>query len=209
MSAPDTLLGKKGKCPKCGLVMVIKPSEPVADPSRSSQIVVDDLPALVKTEGVPHRISYENLYLILNNDVVVSYWKRGEGWQIRASQGYVLARSADDLIPEAGEFVLVEGNVHQTEEGHRLVGIQFFKISGFSALKSLVRSDSEVFNKIVGRVPLGLNQKRQTLLFIRQHYFGGFTEQAGDIIEYLTNDDFQTTMIGDVKNADSAWLSSE
>ena len=62
--------------------------------------------------------------------------------------------------------ITLQGNVKEFEEGHRLVGAQFFKIAGGGGLKSLLRGESEIFEKIVGRVPLGLSQKRQFLLFM-------------------------------------------
>lgn len=207
MSAPDTLLGKKGKCPKCGTVLVIKPQESSEVPSApKSQIIVDDLPTLIHTERVPRRISLMNVYAIMNADRVLAYWKRGEGWQYRTSHGFIPVRSADSLVAEQGEFVLAEGNVKETDEGHRLVGAQFLKIAGGGGLKPLLRSDSEIFEKIVGRVPLGMTQKRQFLLFIREHYFPAFTDRAGDVIDYLTNEDYHSTEIGDTQSDDSEGL---
>ena len=207
MSAPDAYLGKRGKCPKCGKVITIQPAAPPARPS--TPIIVDDLPTLIHTEGVPRRISFSNIYAIMNNDQLLAFWKQGEGWQYRTSHGYVPVRSAESLVPEQGEFVLAEGNVREFDEGHRLVGAQFFKIAGGGGLKSLLRGESEIFEKIVGRVPLGLSQKRQFLLFIRDRYFQSFTERAGDVIEYLTNEDFHTTQIGDTQSGDSAGLPQE
>ncbi|MBQ3389162.1 MAG: hypothetical protein IJG60_08115 [Thermoguttaceae bacterium] len=207
MSAPDTYLGKRGKCPKCGTIITIQPQE--TPPPHSAQIVVDDLPTLIQTEGVPRRIAFSNIYVILNNERLLAYWKRGEGWQYQTSHGFVPVRSAESLIPEQGEFVLAEGNVKETDEGHRLVGAQFFKIAGGGGLKPLLRSESEIFEKIVGRVPLGMTQKRQFLLFIRDHYFQSFTERAGDLIEYLTNEDFHSVRIGDTESEDSEGLPQE
>ncbi len=204
MSAPDAYLGKRGKCPKCGTVITIEP--PRETPRPSTRIIVDDLPTLIHTEGVPRRISFSNIYAIMNNDQLLAFWKQGEGWQYRTSHGYVPVRSAESLVAEQGDFVLAEGNVKETEEGHRLVGAQFFKISGGGGLKPLLRSESEIFEKIVGRVPLGLTQKRQFLRYIREHYFQAFTEKAGDVIEYLTNEDFHTTQIGDTESGDSEGL---
>lgn len=252
MSAPDALLGKKGKCPKCGRILIIRPTDESRSPadfldsdergtagrtaggaggaegvgrtggtgaaamdhgsdsvSAESQIIVDDLPTLIKTEGVPRRISFDNIYAVLNNERILAFWKRGEGWQFNTSHGYVLARGADSLIPEQGDFILIEGNVRQTEEGHRLAGVQFFKISGIGALKSITRSDGEIFEKIVGRVPLGMTQKRQFLLFLRDRYFSSFTENAGDVIDYLTNEDFHSDQIGDIQNEESEGLPTE
>ena len=207
MSAPDTLLGKRGKCPKCGAVITIKPQDGRSvSPPPQSQIVVDDLPSLVKTDGVPCRLSFANIYIIMDNDRLLAYWKRGEGWQLRTPHGWISARSADSLLPEQGDFVLAEGNVIETDDGHRLAGAQFFKLSGGGGLKPLVRSDTEILEKIVGRVPLGYAQKRHFLSFIREHYFSTFTEKAGDVIDYLTNEDFHSVQIGDTKNEDSERL---
>ncbi|MCR5359726.1 MAG: hypothetical protein K6E55_07580 [Thermoguttaceae bacterium] len=203
MSAPDAYLGKRGRCPNCGTVVTIQHAPP-APPS--TPIIVDDLPSLIHTEGVPRRISLMNIYAIMNNDQLVAFWKQGEGWQYRTSHGYVSVRSAESLVPEQGDFVLAEGNVKEFEEGHRLVGAQFFKISGGGGLKPLLRSDSEIFEKIVGRVPLGFAQKREFLRFIREHHFQAFTERAADVIEYLTNEDFHTTQVGDTQNEDSEGL---
>jgi hypothetical protein len=203
MSAPDALLGKRGKCPQCGTILTIQPQE---TPQVSKQVVVDDLPPLGRIEGVPRRLAFRNIYVIMDNERLLAFWKRGEGWQYRTSHGFIPVRGAEQLIPEQGEFVLAEGNVKETEDGYRLVGGQFFKISSGSGLIPLLRSDTEILEKIVERVPLGSSQKHQFLRFIRDNYFQAFTDRAGDLIEYLTGEDFHTTQVGDTENEGSEGL---
>ncbi len=225
VSAPDALLGKKGKCPHCGEVMVIQPDPvtptatpnapdasprsnvpPSSTPSPQSAVIVDDLPSLVRTTDYPRRVAFNNVYLIMNSERVVAYWKNGDGWLFQSGHGFSPARGGSSLIPDRGDFVLIEGNVQETEKGHRLVGVQFFKLTHYGALMAITRSRDEIFEKIVGRTPLLSSQKKLFLLFLRDHYFVDFTEDATDVIDYLTNEDFHSDRIGEVHNDESDGL---
>lgn len=206
LDAPDTLAGKKGKCPKCGTIFRIPvpdaPAVPMEQPAadkknESSTIVVSDLPSLNSTAGNPKRLEWNNLYVVLGSDRIVAYLKQGEGWQLNVGKGFVSARQENQMIPEQGEFVLLEGNVHETENGRRLVGIQFFKINGRADLMAISRSDGEILEKITGRTTLLLTQKRQFLTFLRDHYFPAFTDDAPEIVDFLLGEDFHSEQIGD------------
>ena len=216
LDAPDSFLGKKGKCPKCGAVFLIQPSaaptpKPAAPTQKSAaatpaavkqtpspdKIIVNDLPSLLHTEGFPKRIERLNLYVILGSDRVIAFLKAGEGWQLNTGHGFSNARQENQLIPGQGTFALIEGIVHETENGRRLVGIQFFKLDGRACLLAIARNESEILEKITGRTTMTLSQKRQLLLYIRDRFFADFTADAPEIIEYLTGEDFHSEQIGD------------
>ena len=227
LDAPESLVGKKGKCPKCGTIFVIR-AEPISAIERKlavheaapltaeksgnrkkSAIVVDNLPSLNSNEGVPKRIDYNNFYVILGNERTVAFWKRGEGWQLNTGHGFASARQENQMIPEQGVFALVEGIVRETENGKRLKGIQFFKIDGRGSLNSIGRGDTEILEKITGRTTLTMAQKRHLLQFIREKFFSSFTEEAAEIIEFLTGEDFHSEQVGDCSDSSADGLPHE
>ena len=227
LDAPDALLGKKGKCPKCGAVLLIQPTpatgapnaaalknaakpEPVPSPKApsGSEIIVNNLPSLIQTDGFPKRIERANFYVILAADRVIAFLKSGEGWQLNTGHGFSNARQENQLIPGQGTFALVEGIVRETEQGRRLFGIQFFKLDGRACLLAIARNESEILEKISARSTLTLSQKRHLLLFIRDRYFAEFTADAPEIIEYLTGEDFHSEQIGDCTCANTAGLNA-
>lgn len=206
LDAPDAMAGKKGKCPKCGTIFRVPVPEVkpismvkavVSNKKESSEIIISELPSLRPTVDFPKRLEWNNLYLLLGKDRVVAYFKQGEGWQLNVGKGFANARQENTMIPEQGEFVLLEGNVRETENGRRLIGIQFFKITGRADLMAIARTDEEILEKIAARATLTLTQKRQFLSFLRDHYFASFTDDAPEIVEYLTGEDFHSERIGD------------
>lgn len=207
LDAPDALAGKKGKCPKCGTIfripvpdvrpLPVEQSFAAGKKNGSSAIAVSDLPSLNLTAENPKRLQWNNLYVLLGSDRIVAYLKQGEGWQLNVGKGFVSARQENQMIPEQGEFVLLEGNVRETENGRRLVGIQFFKIAGRADLMAISRSDGEILERITGRTALLLPQKRQFLSFLRDHYFAAFTDDAPEIVDFLLGEDLHSERIGD------------
>ena len=221
LDAPDRLAGKKGKCPKCGEIFRIPIPEAVSSaPSaakpmtpkpkkQSSAIHFDDAPGLNPTSGFPKRIHIDNIYVILSSNRVTAFLKYGEGWQLNVGHGFANARQENGMLPEVGDFVLVEGNVKQTDNGRRLAGIQFFKIGKASDLQSLTRDEGEILEKLVDRTTLNGSQKKQLLLYIRERFFPSFTEDALDVIEYLTGEDFHSQQVGDCQCENTIGLRSE
>ncbi|MBQ3453488.1 MAG: hypothetical protein IKF77_06075 [Thermoguttaceae bacterium] len=214
LDAPERLAGKKGKCPKCGDIFQIPTPEaakpvPPKPKNKPSAIQFDDAPALNPTSGFPKRIHIDNIYVILSSNRVIAFLKYGEGWQLNVGHGFANAKQENSMLPEVGDYVLVEGNVKQTDNGRRLVGIQFFKIGKASDLQSLTRDEAEILEKLVDRTTLTGSQKKQLLLYIRERFFSSFTEDALDVIEYLTGEDFHSQQVGDCQCENTVGLRTE
>lgn len=217
LDAPDRLAGKKGKCPKCGAIFLIsspgtvnaKTETGTRKPTKPSAIHFDDSPSLNPTGSFPKRIHIDNIYVILGSNRVTAFLKYGEGWQLNVGHGFANARQENSMLPETGDFTLVEGNVKQTENGRRLVGIQFFKIGKSSDLGALTRDEGEILEKLVDRTTLNGSQKKQLLLYIREHFFASFTEDATEVIEYLIGEDFHSQQIGNCECENTIGLRPE
>ncbi len=206
INAPDSLLGKVRHCPKCQSEILIQPEEdavqsivvPQTVPVPSS-IGINDAPAIGSAVRYIKRLNPSNLYVIVSHDRIMAYWKAGEGWFYNVGSGYVPAKRHINEIPEYGDFTFIEGFIKQTENGQRLVGVRFFALSGTAVLVSIGRSETEVLEKIVQPCSLTSANKRFFLKFIREKYFSQFTEDAMDIVEFLTNQDFHSREIGTIE----------
>lgn len=211
LDAPDSMLGKKGKCPKCGTIFRVADAQTAPAPVQPKTVeptgvVTNEQPSLIHNEGFPKRFGLNNFYVILGRDRIVAYFKSGEGWLLNIGSGFTGARQENQLIPDQGDFVLVEGIVRSTEEGHRLFGTQFFKIAGRGDLSPIGRGDEEILEKLSARTTLTLSQKRHLLRFLRDRFFPDFTEKAPEVVDYLLGEDFHSEWVGDCRCENTAGL---
>ncbi|MBR5627360.1 MAG: hypothetical protein IKW74_07055 [Thermoguttaceae bacterium] len=206
IDAKDELLNQVRRCPKCKNPLRIVP-EPVPQEAESVKTVpvpptAPTTPAEVRVPtdsdnglAIP-RIDTKNVYAVFSYDKLIAFWKKGEGWMLNVGTGFSSVKKNQSQIPDQGTFVLVEGNVHLTDQGPRLVGIRFHSLEGMNVLHTLIQNESDILRK--KGIPTSLNgtQKRLFLQYIRQHYFIDFTENATDIIEFLTNYETESRSIG-------------
>ncbi len=208
INAPDSLLGQVRPCPKCKYPVKVEPAaqgqKTVAVPQKvavPSSVPTDDAPMIGAAVRYIKKFYPLNLYLIVGHDKLMAYWKQ-DGWQFNVGTGFTSAKRNINEIPEHGEYVLIEGIVAQTDNGNRLRGMRFFALSGPAVLVSIGRSDTEILEKIAQKSSLSPAQKRFVLKFMREHYFPQFTEEAMDVIEFLTNDDIHSREVGDINQPD-------
>ncbi|MDO5580278.1 MAG: hypothetical protein Q4G69_04035 [Planctomycetia bacterium] len=204
IDAHEKLLGQTRPCPKCKNPILIVPAQDTKVQIAVPQTVpvpsanpVDEAPAIGSAVRYIKRLIPGDLYVIVNHERTVAYWKAGDGWLYNIGTGFVSAKRNINEIPEHGEYVLVEGFVHQTENGQRLKGLRFFMLGGPAVLVSIGRSETEILEKIVRPCSLTPANKRFFLKFVRDHYFNQFTEDFMDAVEFLTNDDVHTRELGD------------
>lgn len=191
ISAKDELLGQKRKCPKCGAVIVIEP-----DPQPKSAVVVSDAPALgMATMDLPKKLNFQNKYYILAADRLLATWDSAQGWMFNCGSGFQPAKRNVQLIPEQGTYAFVELHIASTEEGHKLRGLDIYKISVRAALPLIARGDADILAKLDGPEPLLRTQKALILAHLRKTFMYEFLSQAGEIVDYLANDDFTSTSV--------------
>lgn len=203
IDAPDHLRGQTRKCPKCKNSILI---EEAAETKRAitvpksvpvpSSVEVDNTGGVNLNSKIIWRYKPHNMYLIVSYDRIIAYWKFGEGWMLNIGTGFVLARRNINEIPIHGSFTFIEGIANDTEKGLRLAGIRFFELSGRSVLVPLGRSENEILDKITRRCSLNSQTKRFVLKFIRQNYPMAYTEDAQEVIDFLTNEDVHSQEIG-------------
>ena len=191
LNAKDELRGQTRSCPKCKEPVMIEPEPVVAPP-------VEEAP--LNDEGTirPLRLQPNNLYVVLGSDKEIAYWKNNEGWFVNVGTGYQSVKRAPERLPEVGNFVLVEGYVVVTDAGRRHKALRFKELTGRGVLNALIRSETEILEKAKTRTTLSQAQKRFMLEHIRKNYFYEFTDDAPEIIEYLTGYDAHMTSVGEV-----------
>ncbi|MBQ7112096.1 MAG: hypothetical protein IJO06_12910 [Thermoguttaceae bacterium] len=204
IDAKDELRGQTRRCPKCRQPILIEPaaqpqapkSQPVKAPPTAPTSAATDA-AAPATEGLKmRRLRPDDLYFVVGSDKLVAYWKSGEGWMLNVGNGFSQVKRSPGLIPDLGEFVLAEGRVAQTDNGRRLKAMRFWSLTGRGVLLALGRVETEILEKAqFPTVPTGA-QKRFILDQIRKLYFRDFTDDALEIVEFLTSFDSHSQSVG-------------
>ncbi len=203
IDAKDELRGQTRRCPKCRQPILIEPAEqtqaPKPQPVKAEESVsspTNDASAPA-TEGLKmRRLRPDDLYFVVGSDKLVAYWKAGEGWMLNVGNGFSQVKRSPGLIPDLGEFVLAEGRVAQTDNGRRLKAMRFWSLTGRGVLLALGRGETEILEKAqFPTVPSGA-QKRFILDQIRKLYFRDFTDDALEVIEFLTSFDSHSQSVG-------------
>ncbi|MDO5309445.1 MAG: hypothetical protein Q4G03_08130 [Planctomycetia bacterium] len=195
LDAKDHLLGQVRNCPKCKNPVLIEPA-----PTQTSQQPQTQIVQATQEEAEPglkiKRLMPDNLYVILGNDKEIAFWKSNEGWFLNVGVGFEQIKRVANEVPDMGDFVLVEGYVEQTDDGRRLKGLRFWKLSGRNVLNALVHSEAAILEKATQPTTLSSSQKRFLLNHIRKNYFPAFTDDAPDVVEYLLSVDAHSHSVG-------------
>lgn len=187
IDAKEELRGQTRRCPKCRNPILIVPVE------QSPSQLIETPSSQLKVK----RLHPDNIYVILGSDREIAYWKSTEGWLINVGNGFEAVKRAPDKLPDIGSFVLAEGYVVNTDNGRRLKGLRFKKLAGRGVLKSIAYGEAaEILNKAQEPAVPTSSQKRFLLQHIRNHYFFEFTDDAPEIIDYLTGVDSHSHEIG-------------
>lgn len=206
IDAKDELRGQTRRCPKCRQPILIEPAAqpqaPKPQPVKTEQSQARPANAASDaaspaTEGLKmRRLRPDDLYFVVGSDKLVAYWKSGEGWMLNVGNGFSQVKRSPGLIPDLGEFVLAEGRVAQTDNGRRLKAMRFWSLTGRGVLLALGRGETEILEKAqFPTVPNG-SQKRFILEQIRKLYFRDFTDDALEVIEFLTSFDSHSQSVG-------------
>ncbi|MBQ2849928.1 MAG: hypothetical protein IJE77_05555 [Thermoguttaceae bacterium] len=208
IDAKDELRGQTRRCPKCRQPILIEPATqpqaPKPQPIEAAQAVSASNSAPSASDAAPpateglkmRRLRPDDLYFVVGSDKLVAYWKSGEGWMLNVGNGFSQVKRSPGLIPDLGEFILAEGRVAQTDNGRRLKAMRFWSLTGRGVLLALGRAETEILEKAqFPTVPSGA-QKRFILDQIRKLYFRDFTDDALEVVEFLTSFDSHSQSIG-------------
>ena len=202
LNAKDELAGQTRKCPQCGAPVLIAPSE---TPEGSSSIESPDdgphaeprsepvLGANLRLAEVPSRLDALSRYWICDQSKLVAAWKNdGQGWMLKTRAGMVSAKRNRDMLPNRGNFKLVELRLVETEQGHRLQGITSYQLATSWALTSLNLGDHAILSKVTGPGSLSKEQKAVLRLEIRDQLMHDVWKDAENVLQYLSDTDYHS-----------------
>ncbi len=216
LNAKVALIGQRRPCPKCKNEILIAPAsdenESVANKSSSAagnngrlgssgEGGLANQIATAAAEGLPShrylvRLNRHHLYYICDRSKIFASWENnGQGWQVRAQSGMVSAVRNQHLLPQQGDFRLVEIHAEHTPEGVRLKGLTCYRLADRWALRSLARGDDEIVEKIVDHAGLSRDQKNAIRLALRERFMHDIWQHAGPLAEFLGNTDFHSHQV--------------
>lgn len=195
LDARDDLAGQTRNCPKCnGPVIIPEAPTDAAAPAEETTPIIFLSSA---TERLPvktfiDRLGRSNRYLICDKTMVLATWRNdGQSWMVRGASGFMPARRCSESLPHYGNYVLVELEIVQTDEGLRLAAINSFQLAERFALPKLDKGDDEIVTSIVDYGCLSREQK----FAIRQALKEEFLREVWDspeILDYLSNADYHS-----------------
>ena len=192
LDARDDLAGKTRKCPKCKNPITIP--QPKAEEEPTPIIFMSSATDRLPSKTFLERLNRNNRYVICDKTMVIATWKNdGQGWMIRAASGFVPARRDSRSLPHFGDFVLVELEMDQTDDGLRLMAINSFQLVTRFALTKLEKSDDDIVHAITDHATLNREQKFALRQVLKEEYLREVWSTP-EILEYLGSADFNTPM---------------
>ena len=187
LDAKDELLGQVRKCPKCQnpvKIELVQDKDIPVTPEIVSDIIFDEAEGL-KPGRFPSELDFRNKYCICSNDAVVAIWELGKGWSYKAGQGFVSAAKNREIIPEKGDFTLVEIVVREMDDAKRPCEINAYKLNSRWALPEIASGNDSILAKIQNESQITSNQKKFVLDYLRTVYMPDFLYQSKELIHFL------------------------
>jgi hypothetical protein len=196
LDARDDLAGQIRNCPRCDRPIPI-PETPTGDAQPTEELtpIIFANPA---AERLPpkkfiDRLCRVNRYVICDKTMVLATWRSdGQGWMVRSPSGFIPARRDSDSLPHYGNFVLVELELTQTDEGLRLAAINSFQLATRFALSRLDKGDDDIVLSIVDYGCLNREQKFAVRQVLKEEFLREVWGDTPEIIDYLTNADYHS-----------------
>ena len=209
LNAKDELAGQTRPCPKCKAPILIAASSPAsAEPERlvasegqpgepassgtDTGTLSQPMPGL-PTHHYLDRLNRQHFYFICDRTNVMAAWENnGHGWLIRSHTGMVSAARNQQLLPQQGNFRMVEVKATIHDGSTRLTGLTCYQLADRWALKALARGDDEIVEKIVGHVGLSREQKNAVRGALKERFMHDVWQHATTISEFLANTDYHS-----------------
>jgi hypothetical protein len=207
LNAKDELAGQTRPCPKCRKPILIAatplagttPDRIVAGDGRPGQPASSGTAAATLSppaSGLPShhyldRLNRQHVYYVCDRTRVIGAWENnGHGWLLRSHTGMVSAARNQQLLPQQGNFRLVEVKATPTDEGTRLIGLTCYQLADRWALNALARGDDEIVEKIVGHAGLSREQKNAVRGTLKERFMHDVWQHARAIAEFLASADY-------------------
>lgn len=218
LNAKAALIGRRRPCPKCKNEILIAPAPAADNGSAATQAPAGAVAnngragssgagglanqvTGVTAQGLPNhrfliRLNRHHLYYICDRAKVFASWENNsQGWQVRAQSGMVSAVRNQHLLPQQGDFRLVEIHTEHSPEGVRLRGLTCYRLADRWALRSLARGDDEIVEKIVDHAGLSREQKNAVRAALRERFMHEVWRHAGPLAEFLGNTDYHSYQV--------------
>ena len=178
VKAPDTLAGKKGRCPECHGVVPIPTKETDAEVGLLSQKDPNEEAGL--TLPVPEALRRNCHYLICNSREIVARWDDdGKGWMIRIKDGFVKAAQNPKQIPSMGHYIFIEIEITKSSARQQLTGVHGFSLPGDFVLNKLTKkNESTILEGVEGSTELNDRQRALVRQRINAKYLPNIWDDA-------------------------------
>ena len=141
VKAPDSLAGKKGRCPECrGVIPLPAGKSSIESSGPSIQHSANAQAGLAL--ALPESLRRNCHYLICSSREIVARWDDdGKGWMIRIKDGFVKATLNPKQIPSMGNYILIEIEITKKDAGQQLTGVHGFSLPGDFVLNKLTKKN--------------------------------------------------------------------
>ena len=180
VKAPDTLAGKKGRCPECRSVIPIPADKVDTQVATGTQGFSTEEAGL--TLAVPKALRRNCHYLICNSREIVARWDDdGKGWMIRIKDGFVKAVQNPKQIPSMGNYIFIEIEISSDGSRQQLTGVHGFSLPGDFVLNKLTKkNESTILEGVAGTAELNDRQRALVRQRINAKYLPNIWNDAAD-----------------------------
>ena len=180
VKAPDSLAGKKGRCPECGGVIPLPIGKSEIESAASIQHSANAQAGLAL--AVPESLRRNCHYLICSNREIVARWDDdGKGWMIRIKDGFVKATQNPKQIPSMGNYVFIEIEITKKDVGQQLTGVHGFSLPGDFVLNKLTKkNENTILEGVEGTAELNDRQRALVRQRINAKYLPNIWDDAVD-----------------------------
>lgn len=209
LAAKEKLIGHTKPCPRCKEPVLIEAPHPAEDEESVSLVQETEGSTQIKVRDVdpigavhvdrPDSLQPLNKYFIVDYKRLVAFWEHSKGWMLNVGAGFAPAKRNREEIPDAGKYMLVEIVVHQTDHGHRMKGLCVYELAKRWALPAIGRETDAILEKITGEGSLGRDEKMYVLQYLRKHYMHEFLDEAEEVLDFLTNEDYHSSKVGQIE----------
>jgi hypothetical protein len=138
---------------------------------------------------ISRELNVHSKYCICTEERLVATWEIGKGWAYNAGTGFVNAAKNSNIIPETGDFTLVEIAVEEADDGvKRPSHVKAYELTSRRALPAIAQGDNPILEKITSEKTLSKIQKGLVLDFLRTVYMPDFLYESKGLIHFLRED---------------------
>jgi len=134
-------------------------------------------------------LNFQNKYCICSQYRLMAYWELGKGWFYNAGNGFVNAAQNREILPDQGEFTLIEIIVENIEGIKRPWSVKGYALPNRWGLPAIGAGDNAILEKIESEAELSTIQKNLVLGYLRTVYMPEFLYESKKLITYLRDED--------------------